>query len=392
MVELVINISNIISPLCYSVLRLEPYTVCPFRCIYCYSRWYIKNPTQYPYPRFKVLGMFKEVARKIHRKGLKPIPFRLSTLVDPFPPVEQLYKISSKILSIAIDYEYPLIINTKSTYLLYRDLWDKLTKLLDNMLAVLQISISTLNQVKADVLEPRAPPPSDRLRILRDVGSTGVPLILRLSPFIPFVSPTTAEEIEGFSAMCRELGVKHVIVESIRVEQEVFKTFIASLGVQDSGVEVEGYSLREVKGLKPLVRVSHKIRESIYKVYHEKLSRKGIAFTTCKEGLFDLHTAPDCCGLYLLKNSVARYTLYDLYRFAKEFSSKIVLPVNYEFIKNLCTKFSRLSMEDLPSYPRVISKGLKYHEKKLLKVLHNVGLLKHVAPSMVGFIEFTNTN
>jgi len=40
MSELVVGVSSIISPLCYSALRLEPYTQCPFSYLYCYARWY----------------------------------------------------------------------------------------------------------------------------------------------------------------------------------------------------------------------------------------------------------------------------------------------------------------------------------------------------------------
>ena len=84
MSELVINVSNVISPLCYSVLKIEPYTACPHRCVYCYGRWYVRG-SDVVAPRRVALAMFEGVARQVYRKGLRPIPFRLSTLVDPFP-------------------------------------------------------------------------------------------------------------------------------------------------------------------------------------------------------------------------------------------------------------------------------------------------------------------
>ena len=84
MSELVINASNIVSPLCYTVLKLEPYTACSFNCVYCYSKWYSKNPSAVTAPRERVVKLFESTARYIHRRSLKPIPFRLSTLVDRF--------------------------------------------------------------------------------------------------------------------------------------------------------------------------------------------------------------------------------------------------------------------------------------------------------------------
>ncbi|MEM2628214.1 MAG: radical SAM protein, partial [Ignisphaera sp.] len=182
MPELVINVTNIISPLCYTILKLEPYTVCPFKCIYCYSKWYIRNPTLFPFPRPKVVGIFKDFVRKTRRRGLKPIPFRLSTLIDPFPPVEQLYRITEKILRVALDYEYPIIINTKSIFYTHNPIKEFIVKLLDKDLVVIQISISVLNSKLSEILEPRAPPLNQRLNAIRDLGSTDIPLALRLSP------------------------------------------------------------------------------------------------------------------------------------------------------------------------------------------------------------------
>lgn len=46
----------------------------------------------------------------------------------------------------------------------------------------------------------------------------------------------------------------------------------------------------------------------------EALRGRDIGFATCKEGLYGLHTAEDCCGLYLLGDYAKRLTLYEFYR------------------------------------------------------------------------------
>ncbi|MEM1526316.1 MAG: radical SAM protein [Ignisphaera sp.] len=386
MPELVINVTNIISPLCYTILKLEPYTVCPFKCIYCYSKWYIRNPTLFPFPRPKVVGIFKDFVRKTRRRGLKPIPFRLSTLIDPFPPVEQLYRITEKILRVALDYEYPIIINTKSIFYTHNPIKEFIVKLLDKDLVVIQISISVLNSKLSEILEPRAPPLNQRLNAIRDLGSTDIPLALRLSPYIPYMSPTNENEVKEFTYLCRDLGVKHVIVEGLRIEGNKLEDVVKVLGIQK--IDVDKYNIREIKGMKPVVRVSTQFKENIYPLFTQELNKYRITFATCKEGLFRLHTSPDCCGAFLLKESyILRVTLYDIYRYSTENSQKISIPLSIDMLKNICLQYSRLCQDMLTAYPKVISKMLKYHEKKLLKVLQKIETLQHIAPHIIDKIN-----
>jgi len=337
------------------------------------------------HPRYGVVGAFRDLARRVRRRGLRPVPLRLATLVDPFLPGEHLYRVTESLLSVALELEYPLVVNTKSVGYRSGGVARKLEALLDRGLAVLQVSLSILDPSKARVLEPLAPTPAERLRAAGELGSAGAPLVLRLSPFIPYASPTGPEEVREFVSLCREYGVRHVIAESLRVERERYGGILEALGLR--GVELEGYSLREVGGAKPVVRVSRTTLLPIYRLYSEALRQVGATFATCKEDLLDLHTAPDCCGVYLLREGAVRYTLYNLYRYATEGSARIPLPLDYAVVREVCRRFSRLYLEELAEYPREISKGLRYHERKLLKVLHNIEILEHVAPAMLKVLD-----
>jgi DNA repair photolyase len=378
MPELVINASNIISPLCYSVLKIEPYTSCPHRCAYCYGRWYVKEPDVVA-PRRVALTMFEKVAKHVYREELMPIPFRLSTLVDPFPPHEELMRVSEKALGIARRYEYPLIINTKSSRVVeVEGLRRTLEALLDDGLAILQVSLSTLNDSTSKALEPIAPPPSRRLLVLKEFGSRGFPVVVRLSPYVPYYSPTTEEEVEHAVGLFRDVGVKHLIVEALKAERGEAEELIKRLGLPK--LEFEGYSLREVEGGPPLIRISRELGVRAYERLHRRAVRAGIGFATCKEGLFRFHTTDDCCGAYLLKSYALRAALWDLYRAGvnlarQESSSNTYL--------NACRRFSRVCGEELKLYPKAISKPMRYHEKRFLKCLENRTLLERIAPDLL---------
>jgi len=332
-------------------------------------------------PRKEVLRIFESVCRSVHRRGLKPIPFRFSTLVDPFPPHEELYRFSEYVLKIALDYEQPLIINTKSIKVVEIEGVKKLVEeLLGRGLAVLQISIPVLDDVKARIIEPIAPLPSKRLGILKVFNGCGYPTVLRLSPYIPTVLPTNEEEVEYLVGFLKDYGVKHMIVESLRIEREFMESIIKLLGISDLGFE--GYSLREVSGLKPIVRFSKELRIKCYEVLHKYAVRSGLGFSTCKEGLFRFHTSDDCCGAYLLKDKdyVLRLTLWDIYRVG---INPVKQELSDDLIRSVCRRFSRLCSEELSEYPKIISKPMKYHEKRLLRILKEPEVIKHIVPDLL---------
>ncbi|HID80590.1 MAG TPA: radical SAM protein [Ignisphaera sp.] len=378
MTELVINVSNIVSSLCYSLIRLEPYNTCVHQCTYCYARWYRRNESNNVIvPRVKAVYEFRTYARKVYRIGLPPIPARLSTLVDPFIPHEELYRTSLTLLRIALEYEYPVIVNTKSALILKSPWIDVLEKLAEKDLLLLQLSISTLDNRVSRMIEPHAPAPELRLKVLQEFASRNIPVVVRLSPYIPRVS--LYPSLKDFVEIVHEIGVKHVIVEALRLESSSIKEFLQRFGLAD--VDVESYSLREVGGLRPLSRISLSARLREYIALQNALTKYSITFATCKEGLFALHTAKDCCGMYLFKRSLAlRPTLAEIYNIVRHCG-----PIPVDSVESVLRQLETqgyLCGSRITMYPKRIAKPFRYHEKKLLRVLRNPDILRHVAPSL----------
>lgn len=372
MAEFVISASNVISPLCHSVLKLEPYTSCSFKCPYCYSRWYLGEAkfASEARPRWQVLRGFEALAAEVRRRGLAPIPFRLATLADPLPPCEAEHKLSLRLLEAARRLSYPLVVNTKSD-MAAREPWLRaLSSLAEEGLVLVQLSIPTFSDEAAKALEPGAPPPSVRLRAAEELSRAGVPVAVRLSPFIPGVSPGAEEAAEALS----ERGVKHVIVESLRLEPARLLELLRRL--TGASLELEAYSIREAEGAAPVSRLSRSLLEPVYRAYAEALRKRGIGFATCKEGLFHLHTAEDCCGFYLLRGAARRMTLWDVYRRVASRG-----PVRAEEALGAAAE-GVVRGEGLRPYPRGLSKPLRYHERRMLKVLSDGGVLSRVAPAL----------
>jgi hypothetical protein len=61
----------------------------------------------------------------------------------------------------------------------------------------LGISLPHLDDRLAAVLEPKAPPPSSRLEMLRDAARMGIPVYVAIAPFMPFHPLSVLDEVVG---------------------------------------------------------------------------------------------------------------------------------------------------------------------------------------------------
>jgi hypothetical protein len=142
-------------------------------------------------------------------------------------------------------------------------------------------------------------------------------------------------------------------------------------------LEVEDYALREVEGLKPIVRISSGLRARVYSTYYEYATKYGVNFATCKEGRFSLHTSDDCCGAYLLRDYTLRATLWDLYRAGY---NPLKQRLGDRELLEACRRYNRLCSNSLREYSKIVSKPLRYHEKRLLKLLETPEILRQIVP------------
>ena len=380
MSELVIGVGNIVSPLCYSVIRLEPFSRCSFSCRYCYARWYWSELSVKP--RFECVKAFESLVKAISKVGTKALPARLATLSEPFQGAEEELKISLKLLKLCLKYSYPVIINTKSL-LLTKEPWLKVIRCLcDEGLVVIQVSIPSLNEDLVKYLEPNTPTVKDRLIMLKRLSDVCDALVVRLSPYIPRLS--TYPSINELVSKLKEAGVKHVIAESLRIESRevmnylrLFKEF--NVGFNES--DLEPYSLVSDS----LLRFKLELRIREYVELAEALRREGITFATCKEGLFEIHTAPNCCGIHLIRYEGIglRPTLKEVYDYVRTYGSLSIEGIEDVFYSRVCRlRNELLCRDDFRAYPKDVRKLLKYHERKLIKVLKDPQVLSRVSPNL----------
>lgn len=195
----------------------NPYTGCSHGCIYCYAR-FMKRFTghQEPWGEFVDVKInAKELAKKeLSKLGQKTV--LLSSVTDPYQPLERKYELTRKILEQAVVNNTPISILTKSNLVL-RDL--DLLKQLDN--CSVGISFSSSNDSIREIFEPRTSSVEQKFKALDEIKKSGVKTYAFLGPILPEL--TNIETLfERFSQIRTDL----VMVENLNMKGTIFSSVI----------------------------------------------------------------------------------------------------------------------------------------------------------------------
>ncbi|MEM2080611.1 MAG: radical SAM protein [Nitrososphaerota archaeon] len=161
---------------------LNPYIGCLHGCLYCYARDYTRQAEvvekwgSLVYVKEDLLGILKRETRK-----LKPGTVGISTITDPYQPVESVEKLTRRSIEVLLRRGFKVSVQTKSPLVL-RDL--DILKSFREMVDV-GFTIITLDPGVASLLEPGAPIPAQRAKALTQVSGEGLRTWLFYGPVIP---------------------------------------------------------------------------------------------------------------------------------------------------------------------------------------------------------------
>ncbi|MCA9037099.1 MAG: PA0069 family radical SAM protein [Planctomycetaceae bacterium] len=210
-------------PFRYSI---NPYRGCAHACSYCYAR-----------PSHEYLGLdagldfetrivVKHNAAQLFRDFLsnrkwKPEPITFSGVTDCYQPVERELRITRQCLEVALECRQPVNIITKNALVL-RDL-EILKQLAARNLVHVFLSITSLNPELARDMEPRTSIPAARLRAVRMLSESGVPVGVMTAPVIPGLNDS---EIPGLLSAAKEAGAISASYILLRLPLTVEPVFI----------------------------------------------------------------------------------------------------------------------------------------------------------------------
>lgn len=184
---------------------INPYTGCQHGCKYCYAVFIkrFQNIKENWGDFLHVKINCPELLEKELEKN-KAGNIWLSSVTDPYIPLEGKYKLTRKILETIVKSLYKnkftIEILTKSA-LIKRDF-----DLLKKLNAEVGCSINTLNEKAARILEPFASPPKLRIEVLKEAKKQGIKIYGFISPVIPGI--TNLEELFRELSFCEYVWVE----------------------------------------------------------------------------------------------------------------------------------------------------------------------------------------
>jgi DNA repair photolyase len=114
----------------------------------------------------------------------------ISSVTDPYQPVEKQFKLTRQCLEVLLAYQFPVSILTKSPLVL-RDL-DLIRRFKEIEVGV---TITTDDDKMREIFEPNAPPVEARIRALKELSTNGVKTYAFIGPLLPLNPEALAEKI-----------------------------------------------------------------------------------------------------------------------------------------------------------------------------------------------------
>lgn len=183
------------------------YRGCSHGCIYCDSRSKCYQFT-HDFEDIEVKGNAPQLLEAALRRKRKPCMIGTGSMGDPYIPLEKELGLMRRCLEIIERYGFGVTLQTKSDLIL-RDL-DLLASINRRTKAVVQMTLTTADDELCRLVEPGVCPTSRRFEVLCRCRDLGIPTVVWLSPFLPFINDTM-ENIDKLVDYCVRAGVHAII-------------------------------------------------------------------------------------------------------------------------------------------------------------------------------------
>ncbi|MBF0320383.1 MAG: radical SAM protein [Nitrospirae bacterium] len=174
---------------------VNPYMGCMHGCLYCYAMFMKKYSGH-----CEEWGSYVDIktnAPAVLRRQLKSAKrgsVIISSVTDPYQPVEARYKVTRQCLEALLEYQYPVEILTKSPLIL-RDV-DLLSQFNDIEVGM---TITTENDRIRRAFEPKTSPIAVRIKTLKALHDKGIKTYVFIGPVLPMEPEELAAKIAPYT-------------------------------------------------------------------------------------------------------------------------------------------------------------------------------------------------
>ncbi len=184
---------------------LNPYSGCSFGCTYCYAAFFSRTEEQRKNWGYWVQVKENALAllKKFRKKPLIDKTIYMSSVTDPYQPIEKEIELTRSLLNELIDFhQVRLVVQTRST-LVSRDI-----DLFKRFKAVqINKTITTDSENVRKIFEPYCPSNMNRLKAIKEVNDAGINSCITMTPLLP------VENAESFAMKLKETGIKKFVVQ-----------------------------------------------------------------------------------------------------------------------------------------------------------------------------------
>lgn len=219
---------------------VNPYTGCQVGCAYCYASLFIPRYSGHSEPWGTFVDVKTNAPETLSRqlKRAKRGTVWLSSVCDPYQPLEARYLLTRRCLEALVESGFPVNIQSKSVLLL-RDA-DLMVRIKDLEAG---FTIATDDERTARLCEPFASTPAERTKALRTLRARGVRTFAFIGPLLPLNPSKLAGLLEG--------AVDRVLIDRMNY-MGTFAVALAKRGLQ--GVLTDAYFRRTANALADLFR------------------------------------------------------------------------------------------------------------------------------------------
>lgn len=193
---------------------LNPYSGCSFGCNYCYAAFFARSEQEKNDWGYwvKVKENALALLIKQRRKPLYQKTIYLSSVTDPYQPVEKELGLTRSILKELINYhKVRLVVQTRSP-LVTRDI--DLFKQFESV--QINMTVTTDSEEVRKAFEPSCPSNKVRMAAIQSVQDADVNTCITMTPLLPIMSP------EDFVSNLLATGVKKFVVQPFHADKGKF--------------------------------------------------------------------------------------------------------------------------------------------------------------------------
>jgi len=189
---------------------INPYRGCEFGCKYCYARYTHEfmemDPRDFEdkiYAKSAPAILLRQELRRVRREDR----IAIGTATDPYQPAERRFGRTRAILEVFLRERGRYLGVTTKSDLIQRDL-PLLQEIARANVLDINITITTLDEKLARLLEPRAPRPELRLATVRKLREAGLCVGVFPNPIMPFITDSESH-LDTLARAARNAGAQY---------------------------------------------------------------------------------------------------------------------------------------------------------------------------------------